>query len=102
MAAELAAQERRMRYACPQPAFGAGAMRGWLLYLGLGLLTYWLLFGQPDWASLVPWLLILIWPFVLVWEIGWWLVKAALLLALALFLLAVAYDVWQRRRMRGT
>jgi cell division protein FtsW (lipid II flippase) len=102
MAAGRAAQERRMRYARARLACGAGEMRGWLLYLGLGLLTYWLFFGQPDWASLVLWLLILFWPFVLVWEIGWWLVKAALAVGLALFLVAVAYDVWQRRRTSRT
>jgi len=102
MAARPAAQERQMRYAGARLACEAGDMRGWLVYLGLGLLTYWLFFGQPDWASLVLWLLILFWPFVLLWEIGWWLVKAALAVGLSLFLLALAYDVWQRGRMGGT
>lgn len=77
-------------------------MRGWLLYLGLGLLTSWLFFGQPDWAALVPWLLILFWPLVLLWAIGWWLLKAALALGVALLLVVVAHDVWQRRRIGGT
>jgi hypothetical protein len=73
-------------------------MRGWLLYLGLGLLTYWLFFGQPDWASIALWLVVALWPLVLAWEIGWWLLKLALAIGLSLFLLAVAYDLWQRRR----
>ena len=67
-------------------------MRGWLLYLGLGLLTYWLFFGQPDWASIVLWLVVVFWPLVLAWEIGWWLLKVALAVGLSLFL--------ARRRLR--
>jgi hypothetical protein len=73
-------------------------MRGWLLYLALGLLIYWLSFGAPDWASLMLWLAVVFWPLVLVWQIGWWLLKVALAVGLSLFLLAVAHDVWERRR----
>ncbi len=98
MAAKRAAQGRGMRYARSDLPSGAGAMRGWLLYLGLGLLTYWLFFGQPDWASIVLWLVVALWPLVLAWEIGWWLLKLALAVGLSLFLLALAHDVWQRRR----
>ena len=67
-------------------------MRGWLLYLALGLLTYWLFFGQPDWASLLLWLAVVFWPLMLAWEIGWWLLKVALAVGLSLFL--------RRRRLR--
>ena len=74
-------------------------MRGWLLYLALGLLTYWLFWGQPDWASIVLWLVVACWPFVLAWQIGWWLLKVALAVGLSLFVLAVAYDAWQRRQL---
>jgi cell division protein FtsW (lipid II flippase) len=87
-----------MRYDRLQPASGAGGMRGWLIYLGLGLLTYWLVIGQPDWASIVLWLVVFFWPLVLAWEVGWWLLKVALAVGLSLFLLAVAYDVFHRRR----
>jgi cell division protein FtsW (lipid II flippase) len=59
---------------------------------------YWLVFGQPDWASIVLWLVVVFWPLVLAWEVGWWLLKVALAVGLSLFLLAVGYDVWQRRR----
>ena len=73
-------------------------MRGWLLYLALGLLTYWLFFGQPGWASILPWLAVVFWPLVLAWQIGWWLLKVTLAAVLSLFLIAVAYDAWQRLR----
>ena len=98
VAALWAAQGHKDALCLPRPAFGAGAMRGWLLYLGLGLLTYWLFFGQPDWASIALWLVVALWPLVLAWEIGWWLLKLALAVGLSLFLLALAYDIWQRRR----
>jgi hypothetical protein len=74
-------------------------MRGWLLYLGLGLLTYWLFWGQPEWASVVLWLVVIFWPLVLAWQVGWWLLKVALAVGLSLFVLAVVYDAWQRRRL---
>jgi cell division protein FtsW (lipid II flippase) len=88
-----------MRYARLGPAFRTGEMRGWLLYLGFGLLTYWLFWGQPDWASVVLWLVVIFWPLVLAWQIGWWLLKVALAVGLSLFVLAVVYDAWQRRRL---
>jgi hypothetical protein len=98
MTAKRAVQGRTMRYARLLLAFRAGEMRGWLLYLVLGLLTYWLFWGQPDWASIVLWLVVVFWPFVLAWQIGWWLLKVALAVGLSLFVLAIAYDVWQRRQ----
>ena len=73
-------------------------MRGWLVYLALGVLTYWLFFGQPDWASLLLWLAVVLWPLVLAWQIGWWLLKLAIAALLCLLLVAVAHDVWQGRR----
>jgi len=73
-------------------------MRGWLIYLGLGLLTYWLFWGQPAWASIVLWLVVVFWPVVLIWQIAWWIVKVAIAVGLALFILGLAYDVWQRKR----
>ena len=79
--------------------FQGRQMRGWLLYLGLGLLTYWLFWGQPDWVSIVLWLVVVFWPLVLAWQVGWWLLKVALAVGLSLFLLAVVYDAWQRRRL---
>lgn len=87
-----------MRYARLDLQSEAGEMRGWLLYLGLGLLTYWLFWGQPDWASIVLWLVVVFWPFILAWQIGWWLLKVAFAVGLSLLLLAVAYDAWQRSR----
>lgn len=73
-------------------------MRSWLIYLGLGLLTYWLFWGQPEWTSLALWLVVLFWPLVLIWHIGWWLLKVALAVGLALFALSLAHDLWQRKR----
>jgi len=73
-------------------------MMHWLIYIGLGLLTYWLLWGEPVWTSIGLWLAIVFWPFVLIWQIGWWLLKVLLAVGLALFVLGVAYDVLQRKR----
>jgi hypothetical protein len=77
---------------------GTSTMPGWLLYLALGLLTYWLYWGAPDWASIGLWLVVIFWPLVLIWQIGWWLLKVAVAVTLALFALSLAYDFWQRTR----
>jgi len=73
-------------------------MPGWLIYLALGLLTYWLYWGEPDWASIGLWLVVICWPVVLIWQIGWWLLKIAVAVTLALFALSLVYDLWQRTR----
>lgn len=73
-------------------------MPRWLIYLGLGLLTYWLFWGQPEWTSIGLWLVVLLWPLVLIWHIGWWLLEVAFAVGLALFALSLVYDLWQRRR----
>jgi hypothetical protein len=70
----------------------------WLIYIGLGLLTYWLLWGELAWASIGLWLVVVFWPLVLIWQIGWWLLKIALAVGLALFVLALVYDASQRKR----
>ncbi|MEM7025239.1 MAG: hypothetical protein AAF637_22025 [Pseudomonadota bacterium] len=70
----------------------------WLIYLGLGFLTYWLLWGAPVWGSLAFWLVVMFWPFVLIWQIGWWLLKVLLAVGLALLVLAMVHDAWQRRK----
>jgi hypothetical protein len=80
------------------PADGAGEMRGWLIYLALGLVTYWLFWGQPALASIVLWLVVVFWPLILIWQVSWWLLKVAIAVALALFALSLAYDLWQRAR----
>jgi hypothetical protein len=71
----------------------------WLVYIGLGLLTYWLLWGAPAWASIGLWLVVAFWPLVLIWQIGWWLLKVVLAVGVALFLLGLGYDAWHRKRV---
>jgi hypothetical protein len=71
-----------------------------LIYIVLGLLTYWLLWGAPVWTSLGLWLVVAFWPLVLVWQVGWWLLKVLLAVGLALLILAVLHDAWHRTRLK--
>lgn len=71
----------------------------WLVYIGLGILTYWLLWGELAWTSIGLWLVVAFWPLVLIWHVGWWLLKVLLAVAVALFLLGAAHDFWHRKRL---
>lgn len=71
----------------------------WLLYIALGFLTYWLLWGGWAWTSIGLWLVVAFWPLVLIWQISWWLLKVVLAVGVALFVLGLGYDAWHRKRI---